>query len=98
MKLVGVDVYVRSDNLPDLPKSVGPLQLLLISNRGTRVYPPPAPKIEFINWFRCRFLGTSDIKNSDIDNLLSTLSQTFTWTKVEKLYEIDGNKGYSEPY
>lgn len=98
MKLIGVDVYVWSESIPDLPKTIGPLTLHLMSNRGTRVYPPPAPEIDFIDWFRCRYLAPSEVSHQDIDKLLSTLSTNFTWTKAQKLFEQNGSKAFSEPY
>lgn len=98
MKLIGVDVYIWSQTIPDIPENVGPFMLHLMSNRGTRVYPPPAPQIEFIDWFRCRYMGTGEVSHADVDNLLAELSIKFTWTKAQKLYEKNGSRAFSEPY
>lgn len=98
MTLVGVDVYIWSKEMPKLPERVGPFALELISNRGTRVYPTPLPDLEVIDWWRCRFLADQKVTHADVQALLDTLSRTHIWTKVQKLFEIDGVAAYSAPY
>lgn len=98
MKLMGVDVYIWSEEIPDLPKRIGQLTLDMISNSGTRLYPPPAPEIEVTDWFQCRYISSSEVTNDDIKHLISTLDAHFTWTMIQKLYEINGVTAFSQPY
>ncbi len=98
MKLIGVDVYIWSQTIPELPKSIGQFALQMISNSGTKVYPPPAPKIDVTDWFQCRYIASSGITHGDVDRLLSSVSSNFVWTKAQKLYENDGINAFSQPY
>lgn len=98
MKLIGVDVYIWSEKIPELPKKVGSLSLQMISNNGTRLYPPPAPEIDVTDWFQCRYLSNSEIANRDINELLDTLNPKFTWTKLQKLFQENGINAFSQPY
>ncbi len=98
MKLVGVDVYIWSQTIPELPKKIGLFTLQMISNGGTKLYPPPAPEIEVTDWFQCRYTAPSGITHRDVDQLLSLLSPNFVWTKAQKLYEKNGANAFSQPY
>lgn len=99
MDLHGVDVYLRTPETPDLPKEHGKFTLTLISNRGTRVYPPPAPEMHLIDWPRCRYVSEQVVENTDIDQLVSYLSSLgWQWTKCQKLFRKDGVNLYSEAY
>jgi hypothetical protein len=98
MKLVGADIYIWSEKMPDVPKEISPFSLLLISNRGTKIYPPPAPELEFNDWWRCRYRAQKEVSHADIQRLLDAVSQKNVWTKVQKLFEINGVNAYSEPY
>jgi hypothetical protein len=99
MVLQGVDVYIWQAQIPDVPKSHGKFTLKLISNRGTRVYPPPAPEMDLIDWHRCRFVSDQALSDQDVDQLVSDLTGLgFRWTKTQKLFTQDGVALYSEPY
>jgi len=98
MKLVGADVYVWSEKIPDVPKKIGTLSLNMISNSGTRLYPPPAPEIDVTDWFQCRYLSDTEITHQDVEVLLKTVDEGFVWTKVQKLYQKDGINAFSQPY
>jgi hypothetical protein len=99
MNLHGVDVYIWSDQTPDLPKQHGPFELKLISNRGTKIYPGPVPDMELLDWPRCRFVSESEVTDGQVDELVSHLSSLgFRWTKCQKLFRKDGVNQYSEPY
>lgn len=99
MTLHGVDVFVHCPETPDVPKSVGTLQLTMISNRGTRVYPPPAPDIRLLDWPQCRYESDTEVTDTDIEAVLAQITAAgFRWTKAQKLFREDGNKLYSQPY
>jgi hypothetical protein len=98
-KLNGVDIYLRSETTPDLPKEHGKLKLVLISNRGTRVWPPPAPPIQLCDWPRSRWESDDEVTDQDIDELAAFLTKEgFYWTKLQKLYTLNGERQYSQPY
>ena len=98
MKLIGVDVYIWSQTIPELPKKIGLFTLEMISNSGTKLYPPPTPEIDVTDWFQCRYIAFLEITHCNIDELLSFLSSDFTWTKAQKLYEHNGANAFSQPY
>lgn len=99
MTLAGVDIYVWATEVDNVPKNQGKFTLKLISNRGTKIYPPPAPEIKLIDWFRCRYLSEQSLVDADIDSLCKEITSAgFIWNKAQKLYQIDGVNAYSEPY
>lgn len=99
MDLHGVDIYIWTPETPALPESVGKFRLELISNRGTRIWPPPAPDIDLLDWPRCRFLSDEVVTDAEVDALVAHLTgQGWTWTKCQKLYRKDGVNQFSQPY
>lgn len=99
MILCGVDVFLWTPETPELPSQIGPFRLELISNRGTRVYPPPAPDIDLIDWPRVRFLSDEQVEDRQVDELLAELTAAgWVWTKSQKLYRKDGVNLFSQPY
>jgi len=99
MTLHGVDVYIWSATTPDLPKEFGIMKLELISNRGTKIYPGPAPDIKLLDWPRCRYTSDEVVNNQQIQELLDALTSAgFTWTKCQKLFRDNGTNLYSQPY
>lgn len=107
MKLVGCDVFIYSpgENAPDLPKQIGPLKLELISNRGTKVWPTSAARLDYLaDEWRCRYttVDTTPLPNQhgDIDALLKTIiDQGKFWTRVQVLWLLpDGSRAFSQPY
>ena len=100
MKLHGLDIYLWSDTTPDVPKEHGKFKLIFISNRGTKIYPPPAPDIKLLDWPRCRYESESEVSNEEIDALVNKITELgFTWSKCQKLYwDAEGNRLYSQPY
>jgi hypothetical protein len=99
MTLHGVDVYIWTPDTPDLPKEFGKFTLKLISNRGTKVYPPPAPDMHLLDWPRCRFVSDDEVSDQEVDELVAHLSGLgWRWTKCQKLFRKDGVNQYSEPY
>jgi len=99
MTLNGVDVYIWSPTTPELPKQHGKLTLTLISNRGTRIYPGPAPEIDLLDWPRCRYVSDEEVTDAEIHDLLGVITNLgYRWTKCQKLLRQDGVNQYSEPY
>ncbi len=84
--LVGADVFVEwSNGLPPMPPSVGPLELRMISNRGTKVWPGEQPDIMLVDHHRCRYIGEG-ITPKHITDVLNTLDQKgIRWCHVEQL-------------
>ncbi len=99
MTLHGVDVYLRTPEIPDIPKTYGAFTLQMISNRGSRVYPPPTPEMELSDWQQCRYLSDAEVTDAQIDELVGHLSSLgWQWTKCQKLFKIDGDNAFSQPY
>lgn len=99
MNLHGVDIYIWSPEMPDVPKEFGNFKLTMITDRGTRVWPPPAPDIAPSDWPRCRYESDSEASDSDVDALVNKISDLgYVWTKCQKLYRKDGNNLYSAAY
>jgi len=99
MTLHGVDVFLRTPTIPEVPKEFGAFSLVLISNRGSRVYPPPAPEMELSDWQQCRYLSEEEVSDAQIDELVAHLTGLgWQWTKTQKLFKIDGDNAFSQPY
>jgi NAD-dependent isocitrate dehydrogenase len=92
----GVDVFIEHDGLPELPPRVGPFELTMISNRGTKTYPGPAPDILMVDWHRARYMADHPIEDRAVLDLLETLAQTHRWMHVEKLRYADGAPQFSK--
>ncbi len=95
---VGVDMFIQSEALPVMPKIVGDLEFLMMSNRGTKVYPGPVPDILIVDCHRCRYISKSGkTSDADIVQLLNTLtSEKLVWMHLEKLHTFDGKTMYSK--
>ena len=99
MNLHGVDIYIQTTQLPDVPKEFGKMKLLFISNRGTRVWPGATPDLSIMDLFRCRYESDEEVANTDVDSLLQDLTaKNMTWPQAQKLFWKDGEKMYSQPY
>lgn len=99
MTLHGVDVYIWSPTTPNVPTEFGPFTLKFITNRGTKVYPPPAPDMELMDWPRCRFLSDEVVTDKQVDELVTHLTENgFRWTATQKLLRLDGVDQFSQPY
>ncbi|MER3412802.1 MAG: isocitrate dehydrogenase [Armatimonadota bacterium] len=98
-KLVGVDVYLQSDSIPDAPKEHGPFRLVFIANRGMKVWPGEMPRMHLLDLMRLRYEAEGEVSHSDVESLLAALTNGgFTWAKAQKLFEHDGERKYSQPY
>lgn len=100
----GVDVFIESyGGIPKVPEKVDHLQLKLISNRGTKVYPGPKPDIWLVDHYRCRYVAKDEngeylrISDEEIFHLLRELYvRKFNWMHIEKLRVFDGEIGYAK--
>ncbi|MFN8590383.1 MAG: NADP-dependent isocitrate dehydrogenase [Thermomicrobiales bacterium] len=101
---VGVDIFVEWDgDAESLGRSVEaiaaetPLALKMISNRGTKVYPPTGAITACVDHWRCRFLGRNGAAptSADILVLLDRLGQEHRWMHIERLQQFDGEAAYT---
>jgi isocitrate dehydrogenase len=104
-RVVGVDVFIESSLSPDaLGKSVerlaaeSPVKLKMISNRGTKVYPPTGAITDCVDHWRCRFIlrdPEGDLEDPAIFALLERIAAHHRWMHIEKLNEFDGSSGFT---
>lgn len=105
-RVVGIDVFIES---AEHPAKVGPvvasllegspLQLKMISNRGTQIFPDKGTIIDCIDASTCRLLlrdAAADLSDADIFAVLPKLATKLKWTHLEKLNEFDGAPGYTK--
>ncbi len=105
---IGVDIFVES---PASPEEVGstlegltsdlPVHLKMVSNRGTKVYPPTGAMTDCIDHWRCRFIlndlsdATTTLTDETILTLLTRVAAHYRWMHIEKLPEFDGEAGFT---
>lgn len=105
-KVVGVDIYLES---AEIPQVVGetlttvsedlPVYLKMISNRGTKVYPPTEAITDCVDQHCCRFMVRNhdvELDDATIQNLLNRVSQKFRYVQIEKLQEFDGEQTFTK--
>jgi isocitrate dehydrogenase len=105
--LVGVDVFLdwtqgSANQLGDALKRVSGdgLDLTLISNRGTKVWPDGLPETFCSDHWRCRFQSPSGpdtvVTHQQVIALLQRVADAgFDFIKTENLCNFDGQAGYS---
>ncbi|MDX2161765.1 MAG: NADP-dependent isocitrate dehydrogenase [bacterium] len=104
--LVGVDVFIHYHDRD--PNVLGPaveaaangdgVELVMISNRGQKVYPKGMPETFCTDHWRCRFMGVNgaEITHGQIIRLLNRFSDAgFDFIKTENLVTFDGEPGYT---
>lgn len=105
-KLIGADVFVewrdadranKSDDLANIARQslVDGLDLSIISNRGTKVWPDGQPETFCAPLWTLRFKSTNgqEVMSSHVTKLLDNLySNGLPFVKVEKLYEFANDK------
>src|SRR5437868_4105391 len=105
-ELVGVDVFVdwlkgSPDDLGRSLAKVAPegLQLVMISNRGVKVWPGGKSETFCSDQWRCRFMSNDKgavISHKQIIEVLGRVeSAGFDFIKIENLCNFDGERGYS---
>jgi isocitrate dehydrogenase len=102
--LIGVDVFIY-DESDDLEAIAGRLQkaagndfeLIMFTNRGTKVWPGGIPETFCTDHWRCRFKSKSGMtSNKEVIALLGRVDEAGSdMIKTEHLYNFDGQPGYS---
>jgi isocitrate dehydrogenase len=103
-ELIGVDVFLHWRGSPNtLGKALEqlnaePLSLIMITNRGVKVYPDGFPETFCTDHWRCRFTSKNNqpITHANVLRLLNSLEQAhYDFIKTEHLYYFDGKAGFS---
>ena len=108
--LVGVDVFVNwwNGNFYGAGNDIGAeieklnghgLKLIMVSNRGTKVYPKGNADTFCVDHWRCRFMAENQgdtISHQQVIELLGRFNAArLDFIKTEHLYNFDGQPGYS---
>lgn len=103
LTLRGVDVFLDERKLK--PDEIGKLleeaqteklKLIMITNRGQKVYPAEIVETLLTDHWRCRFESESEITHKDIRELLERIeAKGLNWIKIENLYYIGDKRAYS---
>jgi isocitrate dehydrogenase len=102
-RVVGVDVFVEWDgDAETLGKQVteladdSPLELKMVDNRGTVVYPPTGTLTDVVDAWRCRFFvrDGGELADPELIWLLERIGVPYT--HIEKLHEFDGVPAFSK--
>jgi isocitrate dehydrogenase len=108
-ELIGVDIFIdnpldidASELAAKLSKLGGPLELIVITSRGLKIWPNSSIDTPYLRHCCCRFQSTKDIKqltsikHTDITELLMQINEIgFDTIKTENLYTFDGELGYT---
>lgn len=103
-ELAGVDVFIHHQ--PEDPNRVGAmmqavagdgLELVMISNRGTKVFPDPLPATLLCDTWRCRFQPKAGAATPQqvLALLERCIGAGIEVVKTENLYTYGGKPGYS---
>ena len=101
--LVGVDVFVdwrqgTPDQLAAALQAAAPVngpKLVMITNRGVKVWPQGNPKTLCTDHWRCRFQSET-VSHAEIVALLGAVASAgLDFIKTEHLYTFDGQAGFS---
>ena len=107
-RTVGVDVFVESQLSPDaLGASLTALSadlrlnLKMISNRGTKVFPATGAEPDTVDCWRCRFVlrtngSGPELAVGDVLELVGKVAGQHRWMHLEKLQEFGGVAGYTK--
>jgi len=106
MQLDGVDIFIREGKL--LADELGyrleqlatpRFRLIMISNRGQKVYPGHYPETFCTDHWRCRFQMHEKghhPRHADLRWLLEKIEQNnLEWIKIENLYLMNGKRAYT---
>jgi isocitrate dehydrogenase len=101
--LVGSDVFISWNGTPDelakrLEAVAGDLKLIVISNRGQKVWPNGSPETFTVDVSRCRFQRADDgeVTTAQVLALLSRIdADGLVFVKTEGLFTFDGERGFT---
>jgi isocitrate dehydrogenase len=104
-ELVGIDVFLDFEvrdpahlgkTLQETCNGNG-VELVMITNRGVKVWPSGLPETFCTDHWRCRFMSTNgSLSHTKILSLLERVSQAgLEFIKTENLFNFDGVPGYS---
>ena len=107
-ELVGIDVFLDWDEEKREPKALGKLveekvvgkdlKLVMITNRGLKVYPQNGIATFCSDHWRCRFQAPDDkpVTHAQILALMNRFAEAgLDFIKTENLYTFDGEIGFS---
>jgi isocitrate dehydrogenase len=105
-QLIGTDVFIGNDTMSAselghlLERLTGDeFQLIMITNRGVKVYPEGFPETFCTDHWRCRFQMAEKkgkCTPGAIRNLLEWIERAgLSWIKIENLYTFDSKPGFS---
>jgi isocitrate dehydrogenase len=103
-RLIGVDVYTEAYEDPAvlgpaLAELAGPeFRLLLVSSRGTKVYPDAGARPDHVGWWRCRFVAAEeegDVDDAALLRLLDRIASRAPWMHVQKLRLYGDEEGFT---
>lgn len=105
-ELIGVDVFLHhhdrdAEALGNTLQQVngGGVKLVMISNRGQKVWPQGLPETFCTDHWRCRFMAEAEgalVTHGQVIELLQRVAAAgFDFIKTENLYVFDGEKGFS---
>jgi isocitrate dehydrogenase len=105
-RVIGADIFIET---PLQPEQLGPsieslaegsaLKLKMISNRGTKVYPPTGAITDCVDQYRCRFVlknGAGDLSDDQLLDLLRRIATRHRWVHIEKLQQFDSTEAYTK--
>ncbi len=101
---VGIDVFIDWTGAPTsllaerLREATAelPVELKMITNRGTQVWPRASEMTRCVDHWRCRFMGEAPLSGATIAQLIAAIEIAGLETiKTEGLYTFDGVAGYS---
>jgi len=104
-EIVGIDIFVEfHENMEALKNKLTKitqkdLQLTMIANRGTCVFPTQMPETSCSDTWRCRFMSKtkgSSVTKLQIASLMTDLAKAdIDVTQTEQLCTFDGHPGYT---
>lgn len=102
-ELMGVDIFVEfpskeTDKLAELVKGAasGGMELQMISNRGTKVWPNGAPETFCTDSYRCRFLSDQPVDLKEVIALQGRVADLgLDIAMTENLRNYDGKAAYT---
>jgi isocitrate dehydrogenase len=102
--IAGADLFITSTDLPEVVAQQvsehlhgNKLRVLMLSNRGTQVYPTASVFTDCVDHYRCRIVAVEgeELSRNDIWESVTKIAATVQIEDVEILKEWGPEKGYS---